>query len=83
MAGELKIVGTEKKAAESSTLKSEVSYDAQNESMNNLTFLLGPHMDKFHANIMAEVDSLLGEYVMTVLPTSHHTQKVASHTDDD
>lgn len=65
------------------TLKWDITYKVKKEYTDNLTFILGPHMDKLPTDLVAEIAALPGECGMEVNSTSCHVPKATPSAADD
>lgn len=76
LTGELQATITNKEATELEMLKWDISWKAQKEFIDHLTFIPSLHMDKHPIDFAAKIYSLPGECGMEVKPASLHAPKV-------
>lgn len=82
LTGELQAAITDKEVTELRVLSWDITWEAPKVYIHHLAFILGPLMDKLHTKIIPDLTTLPREVGVTIKPTSRHTPKVTTPTDN-
>lgn len=71
LSGDLNEAQVVKEATDKKVLQWKVTYEDQVNYLNNLAFILGPHMEKIPTNLLDKITFLPGEVRVEVKPIYH------------